>query len=237
MKKTLLIAVLITFSNLVFSQTIVDSLIVHFDSDQSVIIDQDVLSILDEKDIKAIRLYAYTDSVGNTNYNIKLAERRGEAVRKQLASYSSKIDVIAIGESTKYPDLASNRRVSIIVIEAGVIPVEPQPIIEEVITLNVEFLPEQDVIRDVSYDEVLDFLALIKTKTYSGIELHGHVCCAPGQNLSEMRAKAVARELIQSGVDPAIIKTFGYSNTRPLLPETSESNKRKNRRVEVLLIK
>lgn len=237
MKKTLLIAVLFSLSNFVFSQTIVDTLVVHFDSDQSIVIDEDVLSDFDSRDIKSIRLYAYTDSVGSTNYNKKLAERRGETVRKQLANYAPKIDVIAIGESTKHPGLASNRRVSIVIIEAGVIPVEPQPIIEEVITLNVEFLPEQAVIRSESYDEVLSFLELLKTKTYSGIELHGHVCCAPGQELSEARAKAVAKELEQSGVDPSIIKTFGYSNRQPLVPETSESNKRKNRRVEVLLIK
>ena len=237
MKKTLLIAVLFTLSKSVFSQTIVDSLSVHFDSDQDVMIDAISLDQLKSKEILQIRLYAYTDSIGSDEYNNRLALNRGNTVKSELIDICTNIDVIPVGESTRYSDLASNRQVIIIYTEKKWQPVEPQPIIEEVITLNVEFLPEQDVIRDVSYDEVLDFLELLKTKTYSGIELHGHVCCAPGQNLSEMRAKAVARELVQSGVDPAIIKTFGHSNTRPLVPETSQSNKRKNRRVEVLLIK
>ncbi len=237
MKKTLLIAIVFILSNYVFSQNIVDSLSVHFDSDQSIIIDKEVLSDFESRDIISIRLYAFTDSVGSKNYNKALAERRGQVVRKQLSAYTSRIDVIAVGESTKYPDLASNRRVSIVVIEAEEAPIQPEPVIEEVITLNVEFLPEQAVIRDESYAEVINFLKRLKMKTYSSIELHGHVCCAPGQKLSEQRAQAVAKELELSGVDPRIIKTFGYSNRKPLVPETSESNKRKNRRVEVLLIK
>lgn len=236
MQKAFLIAAICLFINNAFSQSILDTITVHFDSDQSIVIDQEVLSELESKVISNIRLYAYTDSLGSTAYNKKLAERRGEAVRNQLAHLTSNIDVIAIGESQKYNDLASNRRVAIVIVGENS-PVIPQPIIEEVITLNVEFLPEQDVIRADSYDEVLEFLELIKTKTYSAIELHGHVCCAPGQDLSERRAKAVAKELEWSGVDPKIIKTFGYSNTQPLFPETSETNKRKNRRVEVLLIK
>lgn len=237
MQKTLLNILFIVISNIVFSQTRIDTIVVHFDSDKSVILEESVLNKLASKSVKAIRLYAYTDSIGSTSYNKRLAERRANAVSNQLQPKYPKIDIIAVGESVKYPDLASNRRVVIVIIEDEIAIVVPEPIIEEVITLNVEFLPEQDVIRADSYDEVLTFLEILKTKTYSSIELHGHVCCAPGQTLSEARAKAVAKELEYSGVDPDIIKTFGYSNTQPLVPETSEINKRKNRRVEVLLIK
>lgn len=237
MQKVVLIILFIVVSNIIFSQVKIDTIVVHFNSDKSVVLEGTVLSQLESKRVKSIRLYAYTDSIGSTNYNKKLAQRRADAVRIQLQPKYSKIDIIAVGESVKFSELAQNRRVVIVIIEDTPEIVVPEPIIEEVITLNVEFLPEQDVIRADSYDEVLSFLELLKTKTYSSIELHGHVCCASGQDLSEARAKAVAKELEYSGVEPSIIKTFGYSNTRPLVPETNEINKRKNRRVEVLLIK
>lgn len=51
--------------------------------------------------------------------------------------------------------------------------------------------------------------------------------------LSRDRAAAVADYLISSGCDPYRISSMGYGETRPLVPNNSETNRQMNRRVEI----
>jgi len=50
--------------------------------------------------------------------------------------------------------------------------------------------------------------------------------------LSEKRAASVAGYLTQKGIPPARIRTVGYGETQPLVPNTSPENKARNRRIE-----
>ncbi len=54
--------------------------------------------------------------------------------------------------------------------------------------------------------------------------------------LSQRRADAVRRYLIEHGVDPRRIEAIGYGESRPLVPNTSEAARAKNRRVEMHII-
>ncbi len=58
---------------------------------------------------------------------------------------------------------------------------------------------------------------------------------ASNWELSAARAAAVARILMAKGVDPARVTIQGMADTHPLLPNTSEANRRRNRRVEIQL--
>jgi len=53
--------------------------------------------------------------------------------------------------------------------------------------------------------------------------------------LSVHRAIGVSKELQLKGVSPSRIEVAGYADQRPLVPNDSEGNKAKNRRVEVLI--
>ncbi|MCX8050165.1 MAG: MotB family protein [Methylohalobius sp.] len=53
--------------------------------------------------------------------------------------------------------------------------------------------------------------------------------------LSAARAVTVAHELLRGGVDSQRLMVAGYADTRPLLPNTNETNRAKNRRVEIVL--
>ncbi|HOP65317.1 MAG TPA: OmpA family protein, partial [Spirochaetota bacterium] len=55
--------------------------------------------------------------------------------------------------------------------------------------------------------------------------------------LSEGRAKSVQQYLIQKGIDDERLQYIGMGETVPLYPNTSDENRRRNRRVEFLLIK
>jgi chemotaxis protein MotB len=54
--------------------------------------------------------------------------------------------------------------------------------------------------------------------------------------LSVHRAIGVSKELQAKNVSPARIEVAGYADQRPLVPNDSEANKAKNRRVEVLIL-
>ena len=55
--------------------------------------------------------------------------------------------------------------------------------------------------------------------------------------LSAARAISVARFLCQNGVDPHRLSIQGYSEFRPLYPNSTPENKQANRRVEITLVK
>ena len=57
------------------------------------------------------------------------------------------------------------------------------------------------------------------------------------QQISEKRAQIIYRYLTSKGVHERQISYKGYGDTKPLFPNTSEDNMRKNRRVEFIIIK
>lgn len=56
------------------------------------------------------------------------------------------------------------------------------------------------------------------------------------QSLTQQRAQAVADKLTAQGVDQARIETKGYGASLPIAPNTTLTNRGKNRRIEVILV-
>ncbi len=74
----------------------------------------------------------------------------------------------------------------------------------------------------------------------SNFSIVGHTCdLGPetfNQHLSEKRADAVMTYLLKKGIDPGQITVKGEGEKKPLLPNSSEANRKKNRRVEIMLM-
>jgi outer membrane protein OmpA-like peptidoglycan-associated protein len=86
-------------------------------------------------------------------------------------------------------------------------------------------------------EEIADVL---KTKPdIKSVEVQGHTdnqgTAAYNLRLSQNRAQAVVDALIKLGVDPARLEAKGYGDTKPLLPNSTEANKAKNRRVQLIM--
>jgi OmpA-OmpF porin, OOP family len=60
---------------------------------------------------------------------------------------------------------------------------------------------------------------------------------ANNQRLSDLRADAVATELMRLGVAPGRITTRGYGESYPVAPNTTAAGRQQNRRVEVTLLR
>ena len=73
------------------------------------------------------------------------------------------------------------------------------------------------------------------------LEVRGHTDDIGGiafnQRLSEERAKAVVRALIERGIDSIRLRPRGMGMLYPLVPNTSEENRAKNRRTEFVIIR
>jgi outer membrane protein OmpA-like peptidoglycan-associated protein len=80
---------------------------------------------------------------------------------------------------------------------------------------------------------------LLTSKDFS-VSVYGHTDDVGtedyNQNLSERRAKTVRDYLVEAGLDPAIVTTEGMGESQPLVPETTDVARAKNRRVEIGII-
>jgi OOP family OmpA-OmpF porin len=78
--------------------------------------------------------------------------------------------------------------------------------------------------------------------TLERVEVGGHTCDlgpAPyNKTLSERRASAVADFLVKQGnVPPAKLTVRGYGMEKPKVPNNSNENRERNRRVELTVLK
>ncbi len=92
-----------------------------------------------------------------------------------------------------------------------------------------------------NYRKMLENLAnVLKNYTEIDILVEGHTDDVGTREfnlvLSENRAKSVANVLIQSGIRPDKVSYRGYGPDKPILPNISDENRAKNRRVEIKLI-
>ena len=80
-------------------------------------------------------------------------------------------------------------------------------------------------------------LSLLKDEPKLVIEIGGHTdnvgTAAYNLKLSDERAAAVRQWLIGHGITAARLTSHGYGDTQPLVPNTNDENRARNRRVEV----
>ncbi|GAA4454651.1 hypothetical protein GCM10023189_21400 [Nibrella saemangeumensis] len=82
-------------------------------------------------------------------------------------------------------------------------------------------------------DRLADFL---KSNPAVKVEIAGHTddegSAATNLELSKKRAQSVVNFLTKAGIEPTRIQATGYGETRPLAPNSSDENRRMNRRIE-----
>ena len=105
----------------------------------------------------------------------------------------------------------------------------------EVYGVNFDF--NKSTLRPDSDPVLQQVLAMFKSDpTYSG-EIGGHTDNVGKEDynmkLSQARSDAVKAWLVAHGVDAKRITTKGYGDTRPLVPNDTDANRFKNRRVEL----
>ncbi len=105
---------------------------------------------------------------------------------------------------------------------------------------QIHFAYNRDAIQADSQPIIEAVAALLRQNTKIKVEVQGHTDnkgnAAYNQKLSDRRAAAVMRALIQRGVDSSRLRSKGYGMTRPIVPNDTEQNRSLNRRVQFIRV-
>ncbi|MCB1326014.1 MAG: OmpA family protein [Spirochaetales bacterium] len=91
---------------------------------------------------------------------------------------------------------------------------------------------------------VREITAVLVTITEREFQVEGHTDNVPirtalypsNWELSTARAVNVVKTMIEAGMAPGNVSAAGYGEYRPTLPNTSEENRRANRRIEIVVV-
>ena len=95
-------------------------------------------------------------------------------------------------------------------------------------------------VRDQQARVLRDMQEVLKMFPSARFEIVGHTCDLGSQagnlKLSQDRAASLKNYLAQNGIDGALLASRGVADAEPLVPNTGESNRRRNRRVEIHIL-
>jgi chemotaxis protein MotB len=133
------------------------------------------------------------------------------------------------------PELSKGAKVS----------VDSRGIVISMLSDNMLFEPGSADIRDRALP-LLDKIAEMLDKMGNGVRVEGHTCDLPPRSggrypsnweLSTARATNVLRYLVEDkGLDPNLFSAAGYAGLHPIVPNSCEANRRKNRRVDIVIV-
>ncbi|MDP4131530.1 MAG: OmpA family protein [Bacteroidota bacterium] len=158
-------------------------------------------------------------------------------------------------EPASYTDLSKNRRVEISLLPLKINTLIPDTgklkVIRSLELEHLYFRPDEPILEPSSMP-YLDYVASILKKDNKDIfEIKGHVNWSPSSNsspdlgykkkmdqLSADRARMIYDILVDKGIPPGRMFWKGMGNTEMIYPNaSSDEEKRKNMRVEILVLK
>jgi outer membrane protein OmpA-like peptidoglycan-associated protein len=105
---------------------------------------------------------------------------------------------------------------------------------------DLQFAPNQSALAAEFVPELERVVRLMFVRPTMKIRIEGHAdstgAADVNMKLSEERADAVKRYLMQSGVSGDRIETIGYASSRPIASNATEAGRRLNRRIEFLIL-
>lgn len=105
-------------------------------------------------------------------------------------------------------------------------------------TLNVYFAHDSDVPK--SFEDILYLEQIMKTSSSIKVEISGHTdnlgSHAYNVGLSQRRAQAVKKHLVNAGIDESRITVAGYGPDKPIADNKTRASRQLNRRTEFTII-
>lgn len=201
-------------------------------------------------------IQGYTDTVGSTEHNKTLSLLRAQRIFNQLPkSLQSGVEVAGNGETKKGNQLWQNRRAEITAILPTTehIKATDSNFVSDsakVTELNIEqllFIPDQPELTEASRQYMQTLARQLLQYEGASFQIIGHVNYQSNlpperltdlYQLSEQRAKTVYDLLVQYGIEPRRMQYKGVGNAQPIIANpANEEEKRKNMRVQVLVIR
>lgn len=106
---------------------------------------------------------------------------------------------------------------------------------------NLTFETGSDVIKDESFEALDNLARLLNAKKNYLVSIEGHTDNigdpAINLSLSKRRAQAVKKYLISKGIDGKRLFADGFGSSRPIASNAAPEGRKKNRRVEFLIMR
>lgn len=161
-------------------------------------------------------------------YIIVLPEGNTYAYRAEAPGYFSVNKNIKIETNSLYTEIH---------VDLFLVPIETGQKIE---LNNVFFYQSSAKLIETSYPELDRLIDELKRNPAVRIELDGHTDNQgdPSLNstLSQSRVETVKAYFVEKGIDPNRITTKAFGGSKPVAPNDTEENRKKNRRVEIVVI-
>jgi len=198
-----------------------------------------------------LSIEGHTDNVGSVEFCRKLAHERVKSVTNRLqqlniesyrlktASYGSERPVET---NDTEENRMKNRRIELI--KSNV--VDARRIKEEIeqngkAILHIRFDSGKSTFSPEGMEAVDEIAILMQEDKELKLSIEGHTDNVGSfdlnRELSVARARAVVKRLETLNISGKRLRASGYGSERPLVPNTTESNKAKNRRVEIVKIR
>lgn len=161
--------------------------------------------------------------------------------KKRIARNAKKGEYTYLHRDSTSRHKASPRQAIPVIVDSIRIPTPPIIKADSLIVLGAELLFEtnKSTLRSdhfAALDPIVDYLVLHPERS---VKISGHSdntgSIVHNLTLSRKRADVVAEYLVSNGVDINRVQTFGFGSEKPLVENTTEEGRRKNRRVELLI--
>jgi outer membrane protein OmpA-like peptidoglycan-associated protein len=105
---------------------------------------------------------------------------------------------------------------------------------------QVHFQHDSDAILPDSHSILEEIAEVLRSRDdIQLVEVQGHTdnkgAADYNLRLSQRRAQAVVAALVRLGIEASRFEAKGYGQERPLMPNTSEANRSRNRRVQLMI--
>jgi outer membrane protein OmpA-like peptidoglycan-associated protein len=163
------------------------------------------------------------------SYRITLTKGKNYGIRAEAKGYLSVNENLELASVSEYKEI--NKDLLLMPIMVG----------ESIMLNNVFFEQGRPSLKSQSFPELDRLVEIMQDNPTVKIELGGHTDNVGNKDalktLSENRVKAVKEYLVAKGINKDRITGKGYGGTVPVVPNTSEANRQRNRRVEFKIVK
>lgn len=163
------------------------------------------------------------------SFRIALTNGKNYGIRAEAKGYLSVNENLELAKVTEYKEM--NKDLLLAPIEVG----------GTIALNNVFFVQGRATLKPESFPELDRLVEIMNENPSLKIELGGHTDNVGNRDalikLSDDRVKAVKEYLVSKGIAKDRITGKGYGGAVPVVPNTTEANRQRNRRVEFKIVK